>query len=132
MLVFGASAHAAEYKFCVACDNYRAATIVTSNRSDLSKDWFKLKTALMYQNAHHSEFCRVGEYDLSECGGDPQERLDYTRISNDQITALLSDKPITVSQAAYEIMTDFPAATVDTLKRGWNDTAEFFKRLFKN
>lgn len=112
------AATAVEYRFCVSCDNHRASTLISSSRIDLGKEWYRVKTGMVFAKAYNSRSCGVTDFEAARCGSDPQETLDYTAIDGDQISALLSGNPVIIGQSLVEIIVGVPAQVWDWVK-GW-------------
>lgn len=111
------SVAAVEYRYCVSCDNHRAQALVSSGTPDLGKEWYRVKTAMMFQQAYGSLSCSASDFELTRCGGDPEEKLEYTAVSGDQIEGILSGNPVTITQTFVEVITGIPAAIIDWFKR---------------
>jgi hypothetical protein len=123
-------AWAVEYRFCVICNNHRANALVSSGRPDLGKEWFRVKTAQTFAKAYNSQSCSANDFDTAMCGGDREESLNYTAINGEQIEALLSGNPITMGQAAVEIVTGIPATAADAIQHGVKEGEKIIKRIF--
>lgn len=102
-------AHAVEYRFCVACDNYAAQALVSSGTPDFGKEWYRVKTAMMFAKAHQSQSCGASDFSPTKCGHLPEEKLLFLSVDGDQINGLLSGNPVVIGQSAIEIVTGIPA-----------------------
>lgn len=105
-------ARATEYRFCVWCDNHVAQTVVHSGVPDLGKEWYRVKTAMMFAKAYGAQGCSVGDFAPQQCGSLAEETLVYTSVSGEQIEALLSGNPVVIAQTFVEVVTGLPAAVI--------------------
>jgi len=128
-------ASAYEYRFCVACNNYRTNLSVHWHTLDFGKEWFRVKSAQAIATSHNSQGCSARDYSEPICGSLPEEQLDYYNANKDQINALLSGNPVAMGQAAVEIGIGVPVNAVVATGQGVihavNEGQKIIKRVFK-
>ena len=107
------SAQGAEYKYCVACDTHSAQTTVSSGSVDFGKEWYRVKSGMIFQKAYGAKGCSVSHYSAAQCGHLTNEELVFTSVDGDQITGLLSGNPVLIGQTLVEIIVGIPVSAYD-------------------
>lgn len=109
-----------EYRFCVSCDTHRAQTTISSGAADFGREWYRVKTGMLFQKAYSAQGCSVSEFSEAECGLLPNEELVFVAVNGDQISALLSGNPVLIGQTLVEIVVGIPVAAYDWIA-SWFD-----------
>lgn len=106
-------AGATEYRFCVACDTHRAQTKIKSSIVDFGKEWYRVKTAMLFQQAYGAKGCSVSDFYEAECGSLATEELVFYSATGDQVSALISGNPVLMGQTLVEIVVGVPFETYE-------------------
>lgn len=108
LLAFPATA--TEHRYCVACDTHSAQTTVKSELVDFGKEWYRIKTGMVFQKAYGAQGCSVSDFSEAQCGLLPNEELIYLAVNGDQISGLLSGNPVLIGQTLVEVVVGIPVS----------------------
>lgn len=105
-------ANATEYDYCITSNHGAAHLVVRSDIVDFGKEWYRVKSTMMYCQATNSTGCSASDYSYAQCGSLPPQFMTYTQVDGTQIHALFSGNPIVMAQTAVEVVTSVPTKTV--------------------
>lgn len=112
-------AKATDYRYCVSCDTHSAQATVKTELVDFGKEWYRVKTGMVFQKAYGAQGCSVSEFSEAQCGSLPNEELVYLSVNGDQISGLLSGNPVLIGQTIVEVIVGVPVSVFSwTVEKG--------------